>query len=345
MKAGQKAPIESLPITISYKLLLGMYLVLPISIAIHLIDLHFYDGHLRDTLKTNPQQYFIFQLFFGTPHIVASNIILLSNKEYFRYYRTKFFVVTLLIIAFFSIGNFVLSYPTLYILVAAFTVIHVIKQQFGLGNSICRLSGWPYFLWSWTGIFLSVILYISIFLGGAMEAETHQQLSLIFKNMSAFFILLGLICHFQIKSNFGKAFFWSNTLIILGIYYLSSQEYYFFAIFVPRIIHDVTAFIFYIAHDYNRHQKSPKNLLYKITGHYKFLFFLVLPFLAIFITYLMRFHGDEYLAMFTNATFNFEIPKAFSLGIIGYLSLMHYYTEAITWKNDSPYRQFIQFKK
>jgi len=47
----------------------------------------------------------------------------------------------------------------------------------------------------------------------------------------------------------------------------------------------------------------------------------------------------------TEFLFGVEIRKAVSLGVIGYLALLHYYTEAFTWKNDSPYRKFIAFSK
>jgi hypothetical protein len=40
-----------------------------------------------------------------------------------------------------------------------------------------------------------------------------------------------------------------------------------------------------------------------------------------------------------------EIRRVVTLVVIGYLSLMHYYTESFTWKGDSPYRQFITFTK
>ena len=40
-----------------------------------------------------------------------------------------------------------------------------------------------------------------------------------------------------------------------------------------------------------------------------------------------------------------KIRKAITLGLLGYLALMHYYTEVFTWKQDSPYRRFIAFSK
>ena len=344
MSAHSKNKKEPLPFVISYKFLLGLYLILPICILVQLIDHHYFEYFLRKELGYTPQKYFIFQILFGTPHIIASNVLILSNKEYFQFYKKRFLGASLFIIVFFAIGNYVLSYITLYIIVAALTILHVIKQQFGLANSLCRLSGWVYFLWHWTGIFLSIIIYNSIFLGGIFEPELSFVLKRVFFALSLFFIGLSLLCHFKIKTALGKLFFWSNTLLVLGVYYLYTCEYFFFAILAPRVIHDVTAFMFYISHDYNRHQEKPQNLLYKIVYKLKFKIVLIPPLIAIVSTYLLEFQGDYYFNLLTTSLFNLDVPKAMTLGVVGYFSIMHYYTESFTWKNDSPYRQFIQLK-
>jgi uncharacterized membrane protein YjjB (DUF3815 family) len=43
--------------------------------------------------------------------------------------------------------------------------------------------------------------------------------------------------------------------------------------------------------------------------------------------------------------FDVEFRKVITVGLLGYLALMHYYTEAFTWKQGSPYRRFIAFTK
>jgi hypothetical protein len=41
--------------------------------------------------------------------------------------------------------------------------------------------------------------------------------------------------------------------------------------------------------------------------------------------------------------FSTQIYKAVTLGLIGYLALMHYYTEAFVWSAGSPLRRYIRF--
>jgi hypothetical protein len=42
-------------------------------------------------------------------------------------------------------------------------------------------------------------------------------------------------------------------------FYFYSQQYYFLAILVPRLVHDATAYVFYVTHDYNKHHSHPGN--------------------------------------------------------------------------------------
>ena len=49
-----------------------------------------------------------------------------------------------------------------------------------------------------------------------------------------------------------------------GLFY--AEGYLFLAILGPRLVHDVTAFTFYIVHDMNRHGADPRNHLYRLAS-------------------------------------------------------------------------------
>ena len=61
--------------------------------------------------------------------------------------------------------------------------------------------------------------------------------------------------------------------------------------------------------------------------------------------YFLQAYGDDLVNLITQFFFGTEIYKAITLGVIGYLSLMHYYTEAFTWQAGSPLRRYIRFTK
>jgi hypothetical protein len=123
------------------------------------------------------------------------------------------------------------------------------------------------------------------------------------------------------------------------------QQYYFFAILMPRLVHDATAYIFYVTHDYNKHHQHPQNFIYRIAKQCRLSVFVVLPLLSFLLAFVLQAYGDSLVSYLTQVLFGAEIRQVVTIGLLGYLALMHYYTEAFTWKQGSPYRQFIRFSK
>jgi hypothetical protein len=328
-------------VAVSYRLLLGIYLIVPLCLIVQIVDNFLLGNVIQQSLPSSPRHYFIYQILFGTPHIIASTIIIISNKEYFNLYRNRLLVVTILIIAFFAIGKRVFSYNILFIIVATFTIIHVIRQQFGIGNSVGKLSGLTYFLWSWSGIILGIILYNAIFLRRKLDHQHINYMKTCLMFLSIFLCILAMKCHSKIRSQLGKVFLWSNTIMIITVFYFYLGQYYFFAMLVPRIVHDITAFVFYITHDYNRHVSNNQRNIYKIFNIRKFGYYMLLPLAAVMITFILEKYGDYYFNIVSESLFDVHVRRPISLAFIGYLGLMHYYTEAFTWKRGSPYRNYI----
>ena len=73
--------------------------------------------------------------------------------------------------------------------------------------------------------------------------------------------------------------------------------------------------------------------------------FIVLPLITFTLAFLLQAYGDHAVSAITEFFFGVEVRKVVTLGLLGYLALMHYYTESFTWKQDSPYRRFIGFSK
>jgi hypothetical protein len=148
-----------------------------------------------------------------------------------------------------------------------------------------------------------------------------------------------------VRTALGKWFLWANVLLVLSSFYFYLEQYYFLAILIPRLVHDSTAYIFYVAHDYNKHHLHPQNALYRYAERCKIHIFIVLPLCSFLLTFFLQSYGDLMVNFITETLFSVEAGKVITVGFIGYLALMHYYTEAFTWKSDSPYRQFIAFSK
>jgi hypothetical protein len=251
--------------------------------------------------------------------------------------------MTLAIIAFFALGSVFLTYNLMFSAVATATIIHVVKQQIGIGNRLAHVSGVIHQVWAWTLIGSSVAMYNGIFLQQALTAAQLRWIDRTLITASFVLVAAALFCQSKAKSPMGRRFLWANTIMIVTSFYFYSQQYYFFAILGPRIVHDGTAFIFYVVHDYNRHHPAPKNLLYRICGKIRLNAFVVVPLVAIGLTLFLQQYADTCFGYATHALLDRTFPNAIAFGFVGYLGLMHYYMEAFTWKGASPYRKYIAF--
>ncbi|HLX64337.1 MAG TPA: hypothetical protein VKX17_23895 [Planctomycetota bacterium] len=347
------AKTSAVPVSISFKLLLWIYAILPLCLLAWLIDSVFFHSALLPYLPLAPERFFWLSLLFGTPHIIASNIILFSNREYIERFKMRLLLATLFIAAFFGGGYFFLraisdertAYNVLFALIATATVVHVVKQQIGIGNATARLSGLVFQCWAWSIIGGGIVLYNAIFLESVFSPEQKTILLWLMIASCAVTLVLACVLYRRIAQPMGRAFFVANSAMTMTSVILYSKQYYFFAVLGPRVVHDVTAFVFYMAHDYNRHHAQAKNSLYKMLNALHVSAFLAVPVLAIAVTFALQAYGDQAFDAMTVRLFNVSVPNAITLGFIGYLSLLHYYTEAFTWKGDSPYKKYVAFKR
>ena len=331
-------------LAVSFRLLMGLYAIIPLCLLLKWLDGRYWDAYLLQHLPSSPTHYVLLQILFGTPHIVASAILLTSNREYLVFYKTKILAMTAIIIVFFGLGSLVIPYRMLYLITACWTVYHVLKQQHGIGKGVCRLPPWAFYLLLWISVAAGIFIYVGIFLKNSLEPQHAEWIRQIAAVLTALLVVASIACQGRVQTTFGKYFMWSNTLLIVSSFYMYTQHYYFFAILIPRLVHDATAYIFYITHDYNKHHEHPRNWLYQYAARCNLHVFIVLPVVSFALTFLLQAYGDDLVNLITNTLFDTEIYKAITLGLLGYLALMHYYTEAFVWAAGSPLRQYIRFK-
>ena len=345
LSPNSEAVVPENPVAISFRLLLAIYAIIPICLALQIIDSWLWNEYLKGALPSSPNHFIFFHILLGTPHIIASAVLLSSNTEYMQTYKVRIITMTLALAVIFGIGSQFLPYRVLYIGVASWTVLHVLKQQHGIAMGVCRLQPWQF----WSQLLLSVaagiLVYIGIFMKNSLLPEQVALIIQITWVLSALLLVSTVICHRTVPTLFGKTFLWANAALIFASFYLFAQQYYFLAILVPRLVHDTTAFIFYVAHDYNRHHHKPRNFIYRAARKMRLSIFVVLPLIAFALAFGLQQYGDYYFNMMTQFLFGVEVRKAITLVVLGYLSLMHYYTESFTWKGASPYRRFITFSK
>lgn len=332
-------------LSVSFRLLLGLYSIIPLCLMLQMVDGWFWHGFLRENLPSRPTHFLLFQILFGTPHILASTIVLASNTEYLKFYQRNLIWMTAAIAIVFGVGSLFIPYRVFYVLVAAWTVYHVLKQQHGVARGVCRLPSWAFYLLLWLSVAAGLVVYIGIFLKNSLDAQQTEWIKQIAGLLCAGLFLSAIYCQRYVTTAFGKWFLWSNIFLVLSSFYLFLQQYYFLAILAPRLVHDATAYIFYVTHDYNRHHNHPQNFIYRYAAHWNLNIFIVMPVCSFALAFVLQAYGDNIVSAITELFFGVEIHKAITLGLLGYFALMHYYTEAFTWKQESPYRRFIAFSK
>jgi hypothetical protein len=332
-------------LNVSFRVLLGLYLIIPLCLLLYGLDMAFWQSYLRENLPTKPTHFLLFQVLFGTPHILASTILLVSNDDYLRFYKRRLCWMTLAIAIIFGIGSLFIPYRVFYVAVAGWTVFHVLKQQHGVARGLCQLPVWAYHSLLWLSVSAGLLIYIGIFLHTSLEPETL----LLIKNgagiLTAFLIAIALYCQHYVNGVLPRIFLWANVFLVVSSFYFYVQEYYFFAILIPRLVHDATAYVFYVTHDFNKHSVQPQNGLYRFAKRYSISIFMVLPVLSFLLAFLLQAYGDVAIAWLMREVFGVEVRKVVTLGVLGYFALMHYYSEGLTWRAGSPYRQFISFSK
>ncbi len=337
------SPAPASRLAISSRFLLAIYAIVPICSLAMVFDRLLWHESLFRSLPTSPESFFIVQLLFGTPHIIASSVILFSNRAYVRAYWLRVVLFSLVLLLFFGGGYlFVPDYDTVFLaVVGAATILHVIKQQVGVGKGLCRLSSWIYDAWGWSMIVFGSILYFAIYSDRSFSAATKFWVDGILFALAAAIFALTVVCHLRIKTALGRYYLWANGLMVLqsGLFY--AEGYSFLAILAPRLVHDLTAFTFYVVHDVNRHGQQPQNLLYRLARKLRLGTFWVCPAFAVVLTFLIGSYADP-LAKFVFApVLDYDFPYRVSFLIVGYLGLLHYYTEVFTWRQGSPYRQHV----
>ena len=330
---------------VSFRFLLSLYAIIPFCLLLQLVDRYGFNSALREMLPNSPTQFLLFQVLFGTPHITASNLLLVSHREYLQAFKTKIIAMSLFIIAFFGVGSLFIPYRALYILTACWTVYHVLKQQHGIAKGVCRLPNWAFYLQLWLSVGAGIFTYIGIFLNNSLSDEQGQLVLTAASILVVALLFSTLLCRNYVPTLFGRCFLWANTLLVLVSWYLYAEEYYFLAILMPRLVHDITAYSFYVSHDVNRHGQRPDTGLYLLATACRLPVAVVLPVSSFLLTYLLQVHGDNLINFVTQSLFGVQIYKAVTLGFLGYLALMHYYTEAFVWSAGSPLRRYIAFAK
>ncbi len=314
---------NSRTLEISPRFLLSIYLVLPLGLSIVALDVLALGSSIRLSGPSDPHEYLWFTVLFTLPHIIAS-FFGFFDKEYIDTYGPRL-LSSARYIAVLVIGLSFISANLVFLIFALYTMTHVFLQQAGIAKSLMQGSNSWHKPWQWLGVILSFALYINVY--ADFIKIDGRFFTAFLALVSVLFIAAGSRAVMASKTSIGQQYFWATTLTPLVSWLFLAIGYPLLIIAVPRVIHDLTAYAFYVAHDHNRFVNSRSNYIYKFGRS------LGLPVAA------------TCLGLSLALAYPFQ---AGGLGQAAYpilmaVTIMHYYIEGFMWKREGLHRRYISY--
>jgi hypothetical protein len=187
----------------------------------------------------------------------------------------------------------------------------VLAQQTGIARVFARTPGWPLTVWGWSLVVAFTGAGIGLFWRPAM------LVSLFLLGLST---VLCVPVAYRTKSRTGFFYIWGTQSMTIVTTVTALSGYPFLAILLPRVVHDVTAFVFYVVHDHNRNRGSGHNVVLRAFSFTR----LPVAVLALLVPLSVN-------VLFQLSTLGIE-------SVVIALSFFHYFTESFMWKRRAPHR-------
>ncbi len=304
-----------------------IFLYLPYIPAFFLLflviaDIFLFKGAVHTVLPSNQEETFLYYIFFGLPHILAS-FFMFVEKEY---RDGASFISHKKVALFVALGGtvFFLNQFLFYVLYVGYTLYHVVNQQIGIAKFFGLIK---------ESLFLRVLSYVFIFVGSfgyITSVTTVREDALLFITLTgvtsaASFLLFGG----ELRQNkylllFVLSFLCSAILFGLG--------YGILGLVSMRIVHDITAFIFYSVHNANR-KNDGNNILFCSPIVKKVSPLVLTPLYALLLNAL-------YVIVVIKSN-GLPLLTTFLLFLYYTLSITHYFIEGRIWKKGTPARNYI----
>lgn len=309
---------------ISRKVLLYAYVVLPVLVTIVLVDIFFLHSRFFPYLGVDAIFSPFYVILFLLPHIIAS-FFSFFDHEYIGYYKKHLFIYLPLLLA----GTALLLYYD-FVWGLVFFLIndmwHGVRQQVGVGLILGARPGIMHRLWTLVPFFVGSIGYVFI-----VRPTAFLDVFMPYISPALFIgeILVVLIMFVQLYRSPKQVrwYIFAASMLFLCSYFFILSGYVFFSVLAFRAIHDITAFAFYMTHDYNRAKNGYRNYFYSLITKVPKQVIVLTPVLGIALAYLTRLVTDRMVIGFS---------------IIILICMSHFYLESVMWKRNAPHRQFVK---
>lgn len=321
---------------IDSKYFLYLYLLCPTLVMLSIVDTLIFDGLILQYLPDRPEEWSWWLIFFSTPHIISSFMTIANPDDVKPLGRRIIISLTLLILTSYIL-NILLknkidetSYYYINILVFFFygllTTNHVLTQQHGIALIIGKQKSTLFSnFYRYMMVSLSFLIFIKIANSTTKLIPSEIILYLeIVTTIALTYLLIKVIS--ESKSRSGNLFHIVNYIMIMSVLFLSSIDYFIFVFIIPRVIHDISAYLIYLNHDTNR---------FKHKDHYIYKGILKTPASIITTSILVGILVTQLIHSFS---------PVIIISILMVVDFFHYYMESIIWKGKSSNRNYVFIK-
>ncbi len=306
---------------ISKKLLLYPYCLSFFFLVVSLFDIFVYHEALQKMLPRSLSEIFIYYAIFELPHIIAS-FFMFADKEYISVFKKILFRNILLLVL---CGSIVIIFNKnlFYILYITYTLYHVIRQQFGIAKIFGLIPS----------NYLTYLQLVYIVTGTLALLSFTYIIPTTWFHFSVFLSLFSSLLYFILEQkNRSNLYLTLCVLSFTAATILYGTGYIILGFLALRIVHDITAFIFYSTHNYNRKNESSSNLLFSSPITQKMNPLYLTPLLAISLNLIYI-----YTVQYSSDTILHSLLLSLYFG----LAMIHYNIEGSVWKNNSLARKYI----
>lgn len=314
---------------VSPRLILAVYAIIPLAVLVIAVDYLFFDLRLNAALPNTPDDMGWLNVFFMLPHVLAS-VFTFADREYLSAYSGRLVGSSLAFTAGIVVVPALFGLSVMVLLLALYTAYHQVAQQTGIASIVARHRSGLNTAWKW----LCLVALVAVFVASLIEPALRQKMyaaapalyiGLITGGVTALVVVAVLVAR-QSRTASGRVLVGANTGMILmqGVFF--AFGFHFFMILIPRLVHDITAFAFYVTHNMNRNRREAHNVVVRALRPTRLPEYLLTPVLAIA----------------ASIALSQLVPKEALLFIVAFLALFHYYWEGVMWKNGAPHRQFIR---
>ncbi len=316
---------EAQPLQISWRWLLAVYLIVPVLLLVVIIDRIWFSESLLPYMGLSSLLLPLYLLLFELPHIIAS-LLGFADREYRQQYaRPLYLGLPAVLLGVYLLFRIDPVWAILAYLVA--TMYHVIKQQTGIAFIFGTPRGIVHQVWTYAAIVCTGTIYSAILLAEQFPIAVGPGLYGFIYAALALSLMAGMVQWYRTSRSVGAWYVIATTMMLASSFWMLYVGYLFFAFFAIRFVHDVTAFIFYTAHEHNRNHAVRSNPIYRIFAPIPLPIFVLVPLISIGLAYLIRSAATGSVALWM---------------VVIALGFAHYYLESLMWKRDSLHRQHIR---